>query len=63
MSGRHHAVPRNQSTGVAMPPKVQHDEYVPSLAICHATMQVMPVRLTVCRTAALTAEAAASGAG
>jgi hypothetical protein len=35
-----------------MPPKVQHDD-VPTLAICHATMQVMPVRLAVDRTPAL----------
>jgi hypothetical protein len=33
-------------------PRFQHDEYVPTLAICHATMQVRPVRLPVYRTAA-----------
>jgi hypothetical protein len=53
MSGGHHAVPGNQSRGAAMPPEVQHDEYVPTLAICHATMQVRPFRLPVYRTAAL----------
>jgi len=51
--GGHHAVPRNQSGDAATPPRVQHDEYVPTLAICHATMQVRPFRLPVYRTAAL----------
>lgn len=44
------------STGTAMPPEVQRDEYVPTLAICHATMQVRRVRLPVYRTAALPPE-------
>ena len=56
MPGGHHAAPQNQSRGAAMPPKVQHDEYVPTLTICHATMQVRPFRLPVYRTAALPTE-------
>jgi hypothetical protein len=39
-----------------MLPKVQHGEYLPTLAICHATMQVRPFRLTVYRTAGLPTE-------
>jgi hypothetical protein len=43
-----------KSIGSATTPAVvQHDEYVPTLAICHTTMQVRPIRLSVYRTAAL----------
>jgi hypothetical protein len=37
-------------------PVVQHAEYVPALAICHTTMQVRLIRLSVYRRAALHAE-------